>query len=195
MSGSNYHISYLQILKTERRLKLSSVLTIFSQQSDSSLSIQSFIKSFSSPDINSDDDDYINLDPFLEDMGDLSSIECSTHVLQFLAFIAGYAVHKHLKHHQPCHVCLDTLTFEKEFLFEPDFPPEFKLLQLTDRGRHKYPSGPLLSVVIIIWKIFVLIESNYNLLTKFVEGSSRKIIIQLTLIFIGETGDHDVWRS
>ena len=81
MSGSNYHISYLQILETERGLNLSSVLTIFSQQSDSSLSIQSFLKSFSSPDINSDDDDYINLVPFLEDMGDLSSIECSTHVL------------------------------------------------------------------------------------------------------------------
>ena len=31
MSGSNYHISFLQILETERRLKLSSVLTIFSQ--------------------------------------------------------------------------------------------------------------------------------------------------------------------
>ena len=141
MSGSNYHISYLQILETERRLKLSSVLTIFSQQSDSSLSIQSFIKSFPSPDINSDDDDYINLDPFLEDMGDLSSIECSTHVLQSLAFIAGYAVHKCLKHHQPCHVCLDT--FEKEFLFDPVFPSEFKLHQLTDRGRLKYPSEPL----------------------------------------------------
>ena len=128
-------------------------------------------------------------------MGDLSSIECSTHVIQSLAFIAGYAVHKYLKHHHPCHVCLDTLTFEKEFLFDPDFPSEFKLLQLTDRGRLNYPSEPLLSVVIILWKIFVLIESNHNLLTKFVEGSSRKIIVQLTLIFIGETGEYDLWRS
>ena len=48
-------------------------------------------------------------------MGDLSSIECSTHVIQSLAFIAGYAVHKYLKHHHPCHVCLDTLTFEKQY--------------------------------------------------------------------------------
>ena len=111
------------------------------------------------------------------------------------AFIAGYAVHKYLKHHQPCHVCLDTLAFEKEYLFDPDFPSEFKLLQLTDRGRLKYPSEPLLSVVIILVKIFVLIESNRNLLTKLVEGSSRKIIVQLTLILMGETGDNDLWRS
>ena len=139
MSGSNYHISYLQILETERRLKLSTVLNIFYQQSDSSLSIQTFVKSFSSADIiYSDDDDYIILDPFLEYIGDLSSIECSTQILQSLAFIAGYAVHKYLKHHQPFHVCLDTLTFDKEFLFDHDFPSEFKLLQLTYRGGLKH---------------------------------------------------------
>ena len=192
MSGSNYHISYLQILETERRLKLSSV---FTQQSHSS-SIQTFIKSFTSPDnINTDDDDdFIILDPFLEDIGDLSSIECSAQVLQSLAFIAGYAVHKYLKHHQPCHVCLDALTFEKEFLFDPDFPSEFKLLQLTDRGRLKYPSEPVFYVVIILWKIFVLIESDDKLLTLLVEGSSRKILVQLTLIFIGEIADDNIWR-
>ena len=72
---------------------------------------------------------------------------------------------------------------------------EFKLLQLTDRGRLKYPSEPLLSVVIILWKIFVLIESHDILLTKFVEGSSRDILVQLTLVFIGEICDDDIWRS
>ena len=196
MSGSNYHISYLQILETERRLKLSSVLNIFPQQSHSS-SIQTFIKSFTSPDnINTDDDDdFIILDPFLEDIGDLSSIECSTQVLQSLAFIEGYAVHKYLKHYQPCHVCLDALTFEKEFLFDPDFPSEFKLLQLTERGRLKYPSEPVFYVVIILWKIFVLIESDDKLLTLLVEGSSRKILVQLTLIFIREIADNIIWRS
>ena len=75
MSGYSYHLYYLQILESERCLKLSSVLNIFSQQSDSP-SIQTFIKSFTSPDnINTDDDDdFIILDPFLEDIGDLSSI-------------------------------------------------------------------------------------------------------------------------
>ena len=29
MAGSNYHISYLQIIETERRLKLSSILNMF----------------------------------------------------------------------------------------------------------------------------------------------------------------------
>ena len=103
-----------------------------------------------------------------------------------------------LKHHQLCHDCLDTLTFDKEFLFDLDFPSEFKLLQLTDRGQLKYPSEPLLSVVImenILWKIFILIESDDNLLTKFVEGSSRDILVKLTLIFIEQICDDDIWRS
>ena len=39
------------------------------------------------------------------------------------------------------------------------------------------------------------IESDENLLTKLVEGSSRKILVQLTLIFIGEIGENDIWRS
>ena len=112
-----------------------------------------------------------------------------------MGFIKSYAVHKHLKHHQPCHVCLDVLTFEKEFLFDPDFPSEFKLLQLTDRGLLKYPSEPVFYVVIILWKIFVLIESDDKLLTLFVEGLSRKILVQLTLIFIGEIADNNIWRS
>ena len=109
-------ISNLQILETTRRLKLSSVLNIFSQQLEPSLSIQTFIKSFTYPDVMiSEDDDYVVLEPFLEDIGDLSSIECSSQVIQSLAFIAGYAVHKYLQHHKFCHVCLDALTFYLRF--------------------------------------------------------------------------------
>ena len=52
MSGSNYHISYLQILETERRLKLSNILKIFASQQDFGLySIQTFIESYSSLEI------------------------------------------------------------------------------------------------------------------------------------------------
>ena len=69
------------------------------------------------------------------------------------------------------------------------------LLQLTDRGRLKYPSEPVFYVVIILWKIFVLIESDDKLLTLLVEGSSRNILVQLTLIFIEEIADNNIWRS
>ena len=50
MSGSNYHVSYLQILEAERRLKISNLLTLFSNtntQPSSQISMEEFIQSFS----------------------------------------------------------------------------------------------------------------------------------------------------
>ena len=52
MSGSNYHVSYGQILETERRLKISSVLKMFSQEpSSKENNLGSFIKSFTPKDV------------------------------------------------------------------------------------------------------------------------------------------------
>ena len=45
-----------------------------------------------------------------------------------------------MKRTQPCHVCIDLLTIDKDFIFDEDSQPEFRLLQLTDRGGLKYPS-------------------------------------------------------
>ena len=119
MSGSNYHISYLQILETERRLKLSSILNIFTDQQDTSFqSIQSFVNSFSCP-YSTTDGEY-NLEPFLDEINDLSTIDCGSQLLQSLAFIAGYSVHQYLKQTKPCHVCLHKLTVDKEFLLDLD---------------------------------------------------------------------------
>ena len=67
MSGSNYYISYLQVLETERRLKLSSILKMFPNQYSTSFeSLQNFIKSFSSPSLTGDEDGNTILDPFFE---------------------------------------------------------------------------------------------------------------------------------
>ena len=97
MSGSNYHVTYLQILETERCLKLSKILRIFASQQDSGLySLQSFIDSYSTPS-DSCNDSEIDVQLVIEEIGDLTSIECSCQILQSLAFIAGYSVPKFLK--------------------------------------------------------------------------------------------------
>ena len=110
MVGSNYHISYLQIIETERRLKLSSILNMFTHQQDSFQSIQTFVKSFASPSTDSKDN-RIDLEPFLDGIGEIFSIEYSQQILQSLAFIAGYSVHKFLRIHS-CQMCTDVLTFD-----------------------------------------------------------------------------------
>ncbi|KAI6652430.1 Transposable element P transposase [Oopsacas minuta] len=74
MVGSNYHISYIQILESERRLKLSNILKMFSDQQDSCQSIHTFAKSFTSP-FSTSSDDQMDLKPYLDGIGDVLSIE------------------------------------------------------------------------------------------------------------------------
>ena len=62
-AGSNYHISYIQILESER-LKLSKILKMFSDRQDSSQSIQTFVNSFTSPSTTSSDEEIV-VEPFL----------------------------------------------------------------------------------------------------------------------------------
>ena len=126
MSGSNYHISYLQILETERRLKLSNILKIFASKQDSGIySIQTFIDSYSSLDTNNGDE--IDVQLVWDEIDDITYIKCSLRTLQSLVFIAGYAVHKYMKKTQPCHGCIDLLTIDKDFIFDEDSQPEFRL--------------------------------------------------------------------
>ena len=76
VSGANYHVSYLQILESERRLKVSNILSLFSDQIVSTTSLQEFIQSFSSLD-STDSISDVDLDPFLScliDISDLSAI-------------------------------------------------------------------------------------------------------------------------
>ena len=118
MSGANYHVSYLQILESERRIKVSSILKLFSSRSDTSnYSLTDFIHSFSSKDNNLPECD-VNLELFLDEIADLSIIDCDLPTLQSLAFIAGYSAHQYLKRTQPCSLCLNLLTIDKDLLVD-----------------------------------------------------------------------------
>ena len=67
MSGSNYHVSYLQILEAERRLKISNLLTLISNTNtrpSSQILMEEFIQSFS-PIYSVHTETEIDNDPFL----------------------------------------------------------------------------------------------------------------------------------
>ena len=123
----------------------------------------------------------------LDEIDDLTSIECSLQTIQSFAFIAGYGVDKYMKRTQPCHVCIDLLTIDKDFNFDDDSQPEFRLLQLTDRGSVKYPSEFILESIVTLWKTLIAIESKDNLMVILMQGSSRNILVEVTLIFLEET--------
>ena len=195
MSGTKYHVSYQQILESERRLKVSNILSIFSSKPVPSTSFQEFIQSFSSLESADSKNDF-DREPFLHAISDLSAIEYNIRVLQFLTFIAGYSVHQYLKHSQPCRICRDILTFDSDLLVdESSTLSQFKLLELSDRGGLKYPSEVVLESIVTAWKTLICIENDSELMPAFVKGPSRKIIVDLTLNVISEADDCKSWRK
>ena len=120
MSGANYHVSYLQIFESERRLKVSDIYSLFSSEIVYTTSLHEFIQSFSSLDITDSTSD-VDLDPVLSrliDTSDLSATECILQALRSSAFIAGYTVHQYLKRSRPCQICRNVLTIERDFVDE-----------------------------------------------------------------------------
>ena len=90
MSGAQYHITYSQILESQRRLNLSNILKLFSvQQNKSELNIKQFIRTFSPTTDEFVPMSYAQYSVFFYD---LNSIDLDIHVLQAIVFIGGYAV-------------------------------------------------------------------------------------------------------
>ena len=88
------------------------------------------------------------------------------------------------------------LTVDKEFLLDLDLDSQYTLLQLTDRGGLKYPSEPVLNSILVLWKTFSVIENNKELLAKLVSGPSRKILVELTLMYLEDSDyrDPSIWK-
>ena len=193
MSGSNYHVSYSQILETERRLKISSILKLFSQQPSSKESnLQNFIKSFSS--IELDDNSTVNLEPFLPKLQDISSITLDNQTIQSLAFIAGYCVHQYIKKSQNCPCCRDFQTIDKELLFDPDETIIYRLIDVMDRGSLKWPSDSALNSIILVWRILITLKQCEDVWSLFVNFKPKKTLIEISILFL-ENDSSEHWRN
>ena len=58
---------------------------------------------------------------------------------------------------------------------------DLTLIHLADRGGLKYPSDEVINAVITLWKILYRIEQNNNLMRQFLAGTSKTILIQLSI--------------
>ena len=60
----------------------------------------------------------------------------------------------------------------------------------------KYPSEPVLNSILVLWKTFYAIENNKELLAKLVSGPSRKILVELTLMYLEDSDNRDtnIWK-
>ena len=114
MSGANYHISYCQVLESERRLKLSSILKLY-QTSAEQISVRDFIRKFS----NCPDNELVSstvsseaIEELLNQLPELETIMYDSQTLQALVFMAGYTVHKFYMRSKKCSTCLNFFTID-----------------------------------------------------------------------------------
>ena len=95
LSGAQYQVTACQVYESERRLKISSILRLFSKQtSNNSVSLKTFIVSFSST--FKEDEENVNLEILIPIL--VEEITEPPHsIIKSLAFIGGYALHYLLK--------------------------------------------------------------------------------------------------
>ena len=108
MSGGQYNISVVQILESERRLKLSSILKLFQKVNPDELSLREFINTFTLEEESVQSTPLEDFSAILDNSNPLP--QASETALQALSFLAGYAVHStHTKLKDKCEDCFSSL--------------------------------------------------------------------------------------
>ena len=189
MSGAQYHITYSQILESQRRLNMSSILKLFSlQHNKSELTLKQFIHTFSPT---ADELIHISCDQYIEAIHDLNSIDLEIHILQSIVFIGGYAVYSYLRTTN-CNNCIQLLTEDKDI--EITDATKYDLLRYIDRGSLKWPTDIVIESIVILWKIFIKIDEDEAVKKQFYSSPSRKVLVQLAESVIVENYSEN-WRN
>ena len=166
MSGSQYHISYCQILESERRLQLSNILKLFqikTQFIEKPTSLLEYLSTF----FHSNDDEHaasFDVDSYLSALNEISLPEMATSQIECLAFVAGYAVFSYLKKSIFCRL-----------------------------SSHE-PSSHVLECIKVIFDLFSKIDSHKVQFDNFYFGSSRTKLVQLACASMEELEHSTLWR-
>lgn len=140
MAGGHNHITYWQILETELRLKVASILKLFINTPDGigTTSLKFFLKSFSSGEVHSNAS--FNLTDYSKDLNEISNIHLDVTTLQSLAFVTGFSVYSYFKHSK-CESCLEKIEID-------DVDNKYTLISLLDRGSLIWLSDRVLEATI-----------------------------------------------
>lgn len=148
MSGANYNVSVTQVMESEKRLKIMSVLKIAS--CGSGLTVMDFIKGCqteimaSGAERESNPECLTSWQPVLNELDD---IIIPDHEMSGIVFIAGYVGYK-VKDKIDCLECRFELMTERAL--ECDYPTDasFDYLSAIDRGRLTWPTDLMVDIVV-----------------------------------------------
>ena len=115
MSGGQYNISVVQILESERRLKLSSILKLFQKVNPDELSLREFINTFTLEEESVQSTPLEYFSAILDNSNPLP--QASETALQAMSFIAGSFI-AHTKLKDKCEDCFSSLAQPKYIQLE-----------------------------------------------------------------------------
>jgi len=170
MSGANYNVSVAEIMESEKKLRILSVMKLVSHR-HGSITVRDFIAGCSAEsdvsDTDTEIDNSINLAAFSSVLSDCDALSISDSEMSALVFIAGYVGFK-LKKKLSCVDC--RLEFFTEKALECEIPHDdtFNYMTGIDRGGLTWPTDLLLSIVVQCMITFKCLVSsthanNFNL--------------------------------
>lgn len=174
LSGSNYNVTVTQVLESEKKLKLLSLLHLNSKHGKFK------IKDLKC-DFGTDEDDHhapqLNLQPFLSVIDKAFHFEIDEHDTSILTFISGYVSYT-VTNKLKCKMCNNRLCSDKKLLIEDNNIPTY-ILNL-DRGGLKIPSDYTLEICSLVFKIFqcILNECEDKF---FMQDNQRNILLNICM--------------
>ena len=130
MSGSQYQISYSQILESESRLLLSNIIKLFDIKTKSDTihkpTLMEYLNTFSTVTDDGEDSNF-ELEFFFTNLEQITLPEIGISQVECLTFVAGNAVFSYLNKSNACSVCRDFLTAEKSMQVNDDIGDQFRL--------------------------------------------------------------------
>ncbi|XP_023225604.1 uncharacterized protein LOC111626460 [Centruroides sculpturatus] len=159
MSGSNYHISVSEVIESERKLKLISLLSMISSNIGN-FQIKAFLESCA----NSAELDRFDFDVeeafegITEKSDDIIVTEQNMSVLIYTAGYVAYSVIKKTS----CEQCKSLLACDSPLEYECTDDDLAKYLKLIDRGGPKWPQEFVVVICINTFQIFQTILNDYE---------------------------------
>jgi len=181
MSGANYNVSVTQIMESEKKLKIMSMMKVVTG-GKGELTLQDFISGCQT-EINSMDNSAASetcLTSFLPVLNDCDSVVISDAEMSAIVFISGYVGFK-LKSKIACFDCQSELLTQRAL--ECDYPVNetFDYLSKIDRGRLTWPTDLMVDLVVQTIVIFKSVTGDKYGKQFRTAGNQRSIIAQLAL--------------
>lgn len=185
MSGSHFHISVTQVLESEKKLKILSLLKLKSSKFGT-FSLKEF--SFSDKDENDSSSAQLsqNISVFSEIIHKPFNSQVDSAILSSLFYISGYCAHSIIKFVNGCENCLIHITSNSDFSInftdcESNSAQVSEYLKNLSRGALKQPSELLFEVSIQAYQIFnELISDEYE--AEFLKTGRQRIILRELII-------------